>query len=350
MKKKILILDGIAGVPLGRELTKAISDEGIDTSYLDMKKFDHKVFYGLKSVVYKSLNKIESSDGFYQYPRLNENKFERYIQLINPSIILVIGFVYKFLNPLFLQKMKEKYDIKLFLYDTDSCNLYAKRREFIYFLDNELPVYDEILSFSKVTTRFFKETKKLNASFFPFGANRLNVVSNATFSFEVLFVGSCDLRRIFLLESIKDNVTIYGDRWSRNFPLISDTLKTKVVDQGIWGNQLLNMLVQSKIVLNITRSHFYGVETGVNLRIFEALSAGCFLLSDYSDELAELFDVGVEIETFTSSRELSEKVEYYLNHPDERMKIAKKGHEKFLAMHSWDVKAKLLLNKIIHTH
>lgn len=347
MNKKILVLDGIDGVPLGRDLTTAISGAGLEAIYLNMKKFDHKAFCDIKSIYYKSINKVKSSDDFYYFPRLDEDKFERYIRLIKPSSILVIGFVYKFLSPQFLIKIKESYDVKLFLYDTDSCNLYAKRREFIYFLDTELPVYDEIFSFSKVTTRFFTETKKLNASFFPFGANRLDLVSTDTYRHEVLFVGSCDLRRVFLLEGIRDKVDVYGDRWTRNYPLISDMLKTRIVDKGIWGDALFKLLVESKIVLNITRSHFYGVETGVNLRIFEALSAGCFLLSDYTDELAELFVVGEEIEVFRNAQELVEKVEYYLNHPAERLKIAKKGHEKFLKLHTWDAKAKLLVNKLI---
>jgi spore maturation protein CgeB len=67
-------------------------------------------------------------------------------------------------------------------------------------------------------------------------------------------------------------------------------------------------------VLNITRSDFFGAETGVNLRIFEALAAGCFLLTDHCEELAELFAVGKEIETYRSSAELGRKrQDYYLN-------------------------------------
>ncbi|MGB7816802.1 MAG: glycosyltransferase, partial [Methylotenera sp.] len=234
------------------------------------------------------MNKRESSDSFYHFPKLNEDKFENFIRQVRPGFILVIGFVYKYLSPVFLQKIKDKYGIKLFLYDTDSCNLYAKRREFIFFLDNELPIYNEIFSFSKVTTRFLTQTKKLNATFLPFGAKRFDAPVQSNYLNDVLFVGSCDLRRIFLLENIKERVTIYGNRWSRNYPLISDELRKKINDKPVWGNDLLQLMLDSKIVLNITRSHFYGAETGVNLRIFEALAAGCFLLTDYCEEIAEM--------------------------------------------------------------
>ncbi len=50
--------------------------------------------------------------------------------------------------------------------------------------------------------------------------------------------------------------------------------------------------VRSKIVLNITYGDFYAAETGVNLRIFGALAAGCFLLTDHCDEIGDLFDTG----------------------------------------------------------
>jgi spore maturation protein CgeB len=328
-------------------LTEAIAGEGQNVTYLDMKKFDHKPLYRIRSVVYKSLNKIESSDSYYDFPRLNESKFERYIETEKPTAILVIGFFYKYLSPSFLRELKERYKIKLFLYDTDSCNLYAKRREFIYFLDSELPVYDEIFSFSKVTTRFFKETKRLNASFLPFGANKSIFPIENKWLHDVIFVGSCDLRRIFLLENIKDKVNIYGDRWSRNYPLISDELKTKIIDKGVWGAELLNLLGSSKIVLNITRSHFYGAETGINLRIFEALANGCFLLTDYSDEVAEIFKIGEEIEVFRTTAELVYKVNYYLENPIARQEIAKKGHEKYLAEHTWKARANQLVNKLL---
>lgn len=261
----------------------------------------------------------------------------------------MIGFIYKYLSPQFLQKICKENNIKLFLYDTDSCSLYAKCREFILFLDNELSVYDEIFSFSKVTTRFFIETKKLNASFLAFGANEIAAEPLCTQAMDVLFIGSCDLRRIFMLEQIKDKVTIYGDRWNRNSPLISETLKSKINDQAIWGDALYRQLADAKIVLNITRSLFYGVETGVNLHIFLALAAGCFLFTDYCEELEALFVIGEEIEVFRNASELTEKVDYYLNNPEKRLAIAKRGQEQFLKKHLWTQRAKACASRMLNT-
>lgn len=342
---KLLILDGISGVPLGEELCEAFANIGTTVSYADLRKFEPLMFYGLKSAFRKALNKRESADGFYHLPKLNEASFEAYIKQQAPSVILVIGFVYKYLTPAFLLRIKQKYNAKLFLYDTDSCNLYSKRREFVFFIEEELPIYDEIFSFSKITTRFFRDTRKLNASFLPFGAKPLALPAHANQDIDVLFIGSGDLRRIFILETIRSHVTVYGNRWSRNYPLMSDELKARVIDRSVWGAQLHQLLFSSKIVLNITRSHFYGAETGINLRIFEALAAGAFLLTGYCDELTELFVVGEEIEVFRSSDELVEKVEYYLANPEKRLEIARRGHQKFLELYTWDSNASFLVNK-----
>ncbi len=344
--QKVLLLDGISGVPMGKELADALERHGMSVEYRALRSLPAKPFYPLRSAVKKAVNKRESSDSFYYLPKSDPKQLEQAIRDYRPDIVLVIGFLYRFVDPSSLQKMKSKLGFALYLYDTDSCNFYPKRREFIFFLETELPVYDHIFSFSQVTTRFFRNTRKLAATFFPFGATELPATETGATPVSVLFVGSADLRRIFLLEHIADQVTVYGDRWSRNEKLMSDRLKTRVIDHGLWGDELHNKLQSSKIVLNITRTQFYGAETGINLRVFEALAAGCLLLTDYCDELAELFVIGEEIEVFRGSRELKDKVAYYLEHPAEREHIARRGHEKFLAHYTWDARAKDLIGLI----
>lgn len=344
---KLLVLDGISGVPLGKELAEALDCFFASVVYTDLKMLPVRRLYGFRAMLVKSINRIEDKDSFYHFPRLDEDSFETYIKESRPTHVLVIGFVYKSLSPRFLATLRDKYNFTLYLYDTDSCNLYAKRREFIFFMDVELVIYDHIFSFSKVTTQFFSRTRKLSASFLPFGANPILTQRPATPKNDVVFIGSADLRRIFLLEQIQDKVKIFGNRWSRNFPLISDSLKNNISDAGLWGEALYRQLVDAKIVLNITRTQFYGAETGINLRIFEALAAGCFLLTDYCDEIVELFDIGVEIEVFRSSKELVEKVNYYLQHTEQREAIASAGHEAFLKRFTWKSCASVMSQKIM---
>lgn len=343
MMKKWLVLDGISGVPLGAELAQAFRHIGIDTSYYNLLGMPKVPLYGVKSAISKLVNRARDSSGdaFFYLPKGNLASIQALIEQLKPDAILVVGFIYKFITPTALQALAQQHQADLYLYDTDSCNLYTKRREFIFFLEQELPIYKKIFSCSKVTADFFTDTRLLDASFVPFGANFIAAPSgtDADKQHEVLFVGSGDLRRIIILESIRDHLSIFGNRWKRNFPLMSPELIRRVDDHPVWGPELHQLLTSSKIVLNITRGPYYAAGTGVNLRIFEALAAGCFLMTDYCDEIAELFKPGEEIETFNGPQELQEKVRFYLAHPEKRMAIAQQGHAAYLKRFTWESRA-----------
>lgn len=345
--KKLLILDGISGVPLGEELAQAFRHIGIETAYYNLLSMPKIPLYGLKSAVTKLVNRAKDSSGdaFFHLPKGNLAAITALIKQARPDAILVVGFIYKFITPAALKALAQQHQVDLYLYDTDSCNLYTKRREFIFFLEQELPIYKKIFSCSKVTADFFKDTRQLDASFVPFGANFIAApsASDADKQHKVLFVGSGDLRRIFVLESIRDHLSIFGNRWKRNFPLMSPGLIKRVDDHPVWGPDLHQLLASSKIVLNVTRGPYYAAGTGVNLRIFEALAAGCFLITDYCDEVAELFKPGEEIETFNGPQELQEKVRFYLAHPEKRMAIAQQGHAAYLKRFTWEARAQEML-------
>jgi spore maturation protein CgeB len=339
---KFLVVDGISGVPLGREITQSLQEAGVGACHFDALGTPPRFAHGLISSLLKAQQKVSERDGFINHPRLDIGQLDALLAVEKPSHILVIGFAYKFFAPTALAEAARKHGAQLFLYDTDSCNLYPKRREFIHFIQAELPVYDRIFSFSKVTTRFFRDTCGLNALHLPFGALPQEAATGEP-SGDALFVGSADLRRIFLLEHIRQHLHIRGNRWRRNFPLMSTELRARTDDRPVWGSELLGLLQGARIVLNITRTDFYGAETGINLRIFEALAAGCFLLTDHCPEIAELLRPGQEIETFRSAEELADKVRFYLANDAARQRIAEQGHTAFLQRHTWRARIDLLL-------
>jgi len=343
---KVLILDGIGGVPMGREMRQALEASGVESCHYDCHMLDRIPFYGIRSGISKLLNRWDGMDEFVQLPRVHPDAILDILDRERPQAILVIGFVYKFVEPRWLRQVADQFGCRLYLYDTDSCNLYSKRREFIFFLERELVVYDRIFSFSEVTTNFFRRCEGLDAHYLPFGAAGIDLPAGVEERRDVLFVGSGDLRRILLLESIADHVSVFGNRWQRNYPLISGKLRENISDRPVWGAELHQLMAESKIILNITRGPFYAAETGINLRIFEALAAGKFLLTDHCDEVARLFDVGNEIETFSDSTELQEKVQYYLEHPKERLAIAMAGYERYMREFTWQKRVAVMLGKM----
>jgi len=348
---KILILDGIGGISLGREIQQALLPLNADVAYQNSAQLSKKPLYKIRSALHKATKRQLSNECFSYFPKIDDQAVSRLIEQEQPDMVLVIGFLYRFISPQLITELKQRLGFSLFLFDTDSCNLFAKKRELVYFVEQELPIYDHIFSCSKAMAELFQRANKLNASFFPFGANPINLSQTSSHSNDILFAGSADIRRIFLLENLTHlNLSVFGVKWSRNGTLISPLLQQCIQDQPLWGNELHQQITSSKIVLNITRSTFYGVETGINLRIFEALAAGAFLLTDYSDELCQLLTPGKEIETYRNAAELVKKAEYYLSHNKEREAIAQQGHSVFLERFTWRHRAEALLEKMSSLH
>ncbi len=91
----------------------------------------------------------------------------------------------------------------------------------------------------------------------------------------------------------------------------------------------------SRVTLNVS------LNGDLNLRVFEALGAGGFLLTDALSEDAGLercFTPGRHLVTYRSPDELVELTRHYLDHPEEAMAIRRAGQAHLLEFHSPQVK------------
>lgn len=78
----------------------------------------------------------------------------------------------------------------------------------------------------------------------------------------------------------------------------------------------------------------------LNLRVFEILSAGGFLMTDRlgrNSGLYELFTEGKHFVDFGTVDEAREKIDYYLNHPEEAMRIRKAGQARIAELYQPDL-------------
>ena len=81
----------------------------------------------------------------------------------------------------------------------------------------------------------------------------------------------------------------------------------------------------SKINVNIT---LRSITSGIPLRVMDVLACGGFLLTNYQPEIAEYFEDGKELVIYHDFYDLCEKAAYYLEHDEEREKIAVEGRRK----------------------
>ena len=94
---------------------------------------------------------------------------------------------------------------------------------------------------------------------------------------------------------------------------------------------------KSKIVLNIA------MKEDLNMRVFEALGCGSFLLTDWVPHIDEIFEDGKHLVLYRSLEEAVDKAKYYLAHDTDREKIAQAGYEEAIARHTIDHRADKIL-------
>lgn len=87
----------------------------------------------------------------------------------------------------------------------------------------------------------------------------------------------------------------------------------------------------TKINLNNTSLQ---MRDAVNQRVFDCPAAGGFLITDNQPDLHDLFDVEKEMVTYESLPELSDKVAWYLKHPEERAAFVHQARKRVLAEHT----------------
>lgn len=96
----------------------------------------------------------------------------------------------------------------------------------------------------------------------------------------------------------------------------------------------------SKINLNITSRT---IQTGIPKRVLDILACGGFCLTNYQTEIAEYFEDGTDLVMYSGMGDLVAKVEYYLNHEEERRIIAENGNRRVREAFDLDAKVKKML-------
>lgn len=97
---------------------------------------------------------------------------------------------------------------------------------------------------------------------------------------------------------------------------------------------------RSRINLNIS---LRSIKSGIPLRAFDIMGSGGFLLSNFQADFLDDFIPGEDFAYYDSKEDLLSKIDYYLSHEDERIAIAKSGHDKVAASHTFRHRVKEML-------
>ena len=107
-----------------------------------------------------------------------------------------------------------------------------------------------------------------------------------------------------------------------------------------WGRQMYQIFRKSKITLN---HHGDIGPYANNFRLYEATGVGSLLITDWKENLHEMFELGKEVIAYRTPEECMELLSYYLDHDEERESIAGAGQQRTLRDHNYDRRMRELL-------
>ncbi len=124
---------------------------------------------------------------------------------------------------------------------------------------------------------------------------------------------------------------------------VSDLLRIQYCGSVDYWSEMPKVFRMSKINLNFTIPN---IKSGIPLRIWDVLGCGGFLLTNYQAEIPYYFKEGEDLVCFDSLENLCEKVEYYLEHEEERKRIAWNGYRKVREKHSYIERIHTILDTV----
>lgn len=154
--------------------------------------------------------------------------------------------------------------------------------------------------------------------------------------FAVSFVGNHSPHRERWLGAAGDlDLHVWGHGWDR----AGSALRGRVRGGPVRGREFSDIVRDSAVSLNVLDP--WNVPSH-NMRSFELPGCGGLQLSTHTDEVASLFLPDEEYLAFRTVGELRDQVHAALDAPEERRRIAKRGHER-VRDETFDVRAATIL-------
>lgn len=168
---------------------------------------------------------------------------------------------------------------------------------------------------------------------------------------DIAYVGSASSAKLDWLDAVArafpdKAIAIAGPGWQR---LAAGTAAERfVINQTVIGDVYARLIERSRISLAV---HFgidpaFGWEDLVSTRTFEIPACGGFMLHIDNAELRTLYDVPAEIDAFTSTTELCDKIAYYLARPDLRRAMIERAHARCVPAYSYSARGLEVANLV----
>lgn len=220
--------------------------------------------------------------------------------------------------------------------------------------------YDLIITCSDYISKFYVSNNMLSYTLnFGFDEKILNRINTSTIKkFDIGFSGSIyqnvhDGRYEMLRELTKTkDITIRSEfAQDINLSLFSKNQLKRLIKKrdiqnyfGLWrvdkynlgpsyGLEMYQFLADSKISLNM---HGDKIGFAANVRMYEITGVGSCLLTDWKENLGEIFEIDKEIVTYHTVDDAKDKIKFFLKHESLRNKIALAGQRRTLEEYTYN--------------
>jgi spore maturation protein CgeB len=346
LKPRTAVVGPLCGgtLPIAEYINRAFQKLGLSSDFVDLSSY------------YPSLNSFSK---FLQKPQSKGKIENQFVDLLSDLVLqfveeqkidILISVAQAPLTPEVLNKCREKGVITVHWFMEDTRRFPAWRdiaRHYDYFF-----IIQKGESLLDVQNAGAKRAYYLPLACDPEIHKPLSVTPSERLEFgsNVSFVGAgYNNRRLVFSKLIRDDFKIWGSEWPDAVPF-----STLVQRRGarVSVNDYLKIFNSSTINLNLHSSQERnGVDpTGdfVNPRTFELAACKAFQLTDNRSLLSELFSVE-EIPTFENEKEMKEKIDYFLDNPEERRVFIDKAYVRVLEEHTYEHRAKKIL-ELIYSH
>ncbi len=164
---------------------------------------------------------------------------------------------------------------------------------------------------------------------------------------DVLYVGTYTRHKEKLFTDVRNacpeiRFRIYGNGWSHSN--ISESLKPCLANRPVYGLNYAELANAAKInlAIHMGRADDTGWQDLVSTRSFELPACKGFMLHVDNAEIRQLYDVGREIDVFSSADDLGEKIRFYLGNDATRTQMVESAYRRCVPAYSYDQRAREL--------
>lgn len=194
-------------------------------------------------------------------------------------------------------------------------------------VESTLQIYGYNFMEDTIPDILLNEMKELIPEKFTY-SNLITNIDKIILAHRYLGIQAAETERIRTLNKLAEHFHVDLYTGSDTSPLLQ--VHTHGTIESLYGMPKVFHL--SKINLNMT---IKPIKSGLPLRIFDIMGCGGFLMTNYQAELPDYFEIGKDLEAYSSLDELIDKCSYYLQHEDERQKIAFQGYETIQKYHTY---------------